>query len=117
MLPFDNLVPLGQKLPLFPPYTGPKPALLPAIKALPLELRENIWIKLLYFYSWSSQMPDLIIAIRRCRAEKTVYKELLALFYREITFKLQLLNDWKLNGFAPPVMKHMRKLEIQLPFM
>jgi hypothetical protein len=59
-------------------------------------------------------MPELIIAICRCCAEKVLCEGFLDIFYHDMTFKLQLLNDWKLNGFKAQAMKYVRKLEILL---
>jgi hypothetical protein len=109
-----NMSPQPKPPPLFPPYTGPKPTLLPQIKALPSELCEQIFMKLLEFHGWEDKMPNLIICFRRCRSEKALYHELLELFYREITFRLHTLNNWKLNGITKQGIQNVRKLEVCL---
>ena len=98
----------------FRPYTGPKATLLQAIKGLPFEVREQIWVQLLYFYDWEDKMAELVLAVRGCSSETALYEELLHLFYRNITFQLKPQYDWQLYGFTKNALKHVKKLEIEL---
>ena len=98
----------------FRQYTGPKPTLLEAIKALPFEVREQVWVEQLYFYGWEDKMSEVVLAVRGCSSEGALYEELLHIFYREITFQLKLLYDWQLKGFTKNALRHVRKLEIEL---
>jgi hypothetical protein len=73
-----------------------------------------IFIKSLEFYGWEDKMPNLIITPRCSTDERALYFELLEIFYRETTFKLNVLNGCELGGLSEKAKTRLRKLKIEL---
>ena len=108
-------------LSLHPHCKGGDRTLLQAIKELPIEIRNEIFIKLLEFggptsggcFWWPGlrMMPNLIIALRPCSSDTAIYKEIIDLFYRETRFHYNHFNNWQIKGFTKAAREKVRHIE------